>query len=406
MSKIDPNLLKIGDAAELLGVTRRTIYRWIWSGELQASKVGGIYFIRREDLDALINKGRTKKQIVNHEISPYVVCGSCNREIENENQIAGNCRQDDCEELICKQCWSLIIRNCRHHSPEEVIKQDNAWNAYLDGDYKLVITRGNARLQEINFIRRVKNRIQSINTLIHPTSGQALVITDWDSYRVEGDDRVSIMKGMGRVTLDEDTTRQIPLNSWVKWDIQNHILKSEMPLQIYIQSICRTEGMVQKGYDVEPLGEDELISILTKIVDNTEIDQCAAIVVIASPTGWDNSAINLITNYYQRLPFSMNQMVVYLFDMMSGELIYNLNEQRARRYVEILSPFSRDEEVSQAIVAIEKVLREYKSINLKIAKELYPYSIPVLKNAFEKLALKDNYYLKNISGIGLSLIRL
>jgi len=57
--KLSSDFLKINKAARYLGVTRRWVYRRIWSGDLPASKVGSLYFIRQQDLDALIEQGKS-----------------------------------------------------------------------------------------------------------------------------------------------------------------------------------------------------------------------------------------------------------------------------------------------------------------------------------------------------------
>ena len=41
------------EAAEYLGVSRQTILRWIWSGQLPAHRLGNKYYLRRADLDKM-----------------------------------------------------------------------------------------------------------------------------------------------------------------------------------------------------------------------------------------------------------------------------------------------------------------------------------------------------------------
>lgn len=42
----DPELVSPSEAAHALGVTRRTVYRWLKSGELDGRKIGGVWRIR------------------------------------------------------------------------------------------------------------------------------------------------------------------------------------------------------------------------------------------------------------------------------------------------------------------------------------------------------------------------
>lgn len=49
-----PMVYSITDAMQLLGVSRNTVMRLIYNGHLPAIKIGTIYRIRKEDLQALL----------------------------------------------------------------------------------------------------------------------------------------------------------------------------------------------------------------------------------------------------------------------------------------------------------------------------------------------------------------
>jgi excisionase family DNA binding protein len=52
-------LLDIATVAAYLGVTERTVYNKVRAGELPASKVGRLWRVRRSDLDAWLDRGRS-----------------------------------------------------------------------------------------------------------------------------------------------------------------------------------------------------------------------------------------------------------------------------------------------------------------------------------------------------------
>jgi excisionase family DNA binding protein len=55
--------LTVAQAAEYLGVSERTIERWIWNGQLKPSKPGGDYgkcHLKPADLDDLMEKSRAR----------------------------------------------------------------------------------------------------------------------------------------------------------------------------------------------------------------------------------------------------------------------------------------------------------------------------------------------------------
>ncbi len=47
----------VTQTAAALGVSRPTVYGWIVSGKLRATKVGGLRFVTRESIDALLTGG-------------------------------------------------------------------------------------------------------------------------------------------------------------------------------------------------------------------------------------------------------------------------------------------------------------------------------------------------------------
>ena len=55
---MEKHWLKIAEAAEHVGVSRMTVYRWIRQGKLPSHKVGGIVRVKLEDVDKLLEEGR------------------------------------------------------------------------------------------------------------------------------------------------------------------------------------------------------------------------------------------------------------------------------------------------------------------------------------------------------------
>ena len=48
---LPPRWLTIQEAADILRVSTRTIRKWIKAGELQAKKIGGVWRIRRKEVE-------------------------------------------------------------------------------------------------------------------------------------------------------------------------------------------------------------------------------------------------------------------------------------------------------------------------------------------------------------------
>lgn len=51
----------LGEVSKMLQLTRRTLYNYILSGQLKATKIGKFYRVQHKDLQELIETGSNKK---------------------------------------------------------------------------------------------------------------------------------------------------------------------------------------------------------------------------------------------------------------------------------------------------------------------------------------------------------
>lgn len=56
--KVETEFLRVADVCEMLSLNRRTIYSFIAREQLRATKLGGQWFIRSSDVEALIGDAR------------------------------------------------------------------------------------------------------------------------------------------------------------------------------------------------------------------------------------------------------------------------------------------------------------------------------------------------------------
>jgi excisionase family DNA binding protein len=402
----DPDLLKIADAARYLGVTRRTIYRRIWKGDLPASKVGGLYFIRRQDLEALLIRGRTKPAQTEAETSPTLKCQTCFRDLESDEQIAELCATEGCENLICDRCWAEDLRHCIRHIPNKIHKLKQAENAFQQGQLDVYLTSRRARLQEINIIQRIQGRVEQIDTFIHPQTEEVTTVSDFKEYCNQGDERATLMQLMGKMILDKNTSSQMPLNAWVCWDLPKEKRQQGLPLRIQAQVISRLAKMLRDGFDSLPLDEDDLVQRLLKLGEIAQTDQVVNLVVLAASTGWDAEARMVIQGKSPGKAFVHQNLLVYLFDMQTRELIYNLNDPRLQGYTDLFAPLLPEEEINEAINLIEKQFITHDSLSLAQAGQSLPFAESAIEKAFQRLAETGEYALTTVPEIGTALVRI
>jgi len=402
--------LKINDAARFLGVTRRWVYRRIWSGDLSASKVGGLYFIRRQDLEKLMEQGKTEGFVSETESkpSPALKCGYCFRLLASDSLIGDVCEAEGCEELICAQCRAEGIRFCVQH----VESRDEQWARVLEehraGKWPTLVRSSQARLREVNFIQRLQIRLASIDTVRHPLSEEILSVKKWDDFLREGDERSELMKLLNKAVLEKDWLDRNPLNTFARYHLPRGQEKGKqnLPLTVFAQVLSRSTCMLQKGYDTQPLGADELGVYLQQIGNRAQKDQEFTLAVLASSTGWDESARALIQGGDgSGSAFSHRWMLVYLTDLETRELIYNRSDSRTREYVDLFNPLLSGEEVEEVAQAVEREMGIYTSLTLQMALQSLPYPQRTIEKAFKLLASSGRYILTEVEGLGPAIVR-
>jgi excisionase family DNA binding protein len=415
--------LKIGEAARFLGVTRRTVYRRVWSGDLPASKVGGLYFIRRDDLKALLAQGRPISQDEQQPEAAPLKCSYCYRLLD-DSQIGLVCRAEGCDEPICSQCQAEGVQHCAQHSPTRADRLQDAQAAYARGEISLLLKSSSARLREISFLNRIHQRLARINTLLHPSTGDVLSIPDWDAILEKGDDRAEVLRLLGKVMMDDLLVSQAPLNGWMRYRLP--IPKGKLAagtLEVLVYVLSRLGSMVRDGFDTTPLAPEELTPLLLRLTEEAQRDRVARLVVLAATTGWDAPAREFIqgsqagssggsrpTTGSLSPAFSNRQVIFYLFDLQSGELIYNRKDDRSRRYAELFAPLLPSEEIEETIAAIQDELETHESLTLDQAEDALqsacmPSSPGILKQAFEKMAATGRFSVLEVPGYGLSIVR-
>lgn len=401
------NFLKINEAARYLGVTRRWVYRRISNGDLSASKIGGLYFIRKQDLEALIDQGKTDGSAKEKESAPMLKCGYCFRLLESDLQIGDVCEAADCEELICTQCRTEGVHFCVRHIESRSELWAQAMQDYRSGKWSVLVRSNQARLREINFIQRLQLRLASINTVRHPLSNEILTVKQWDDFMQEGDQRAELMKLMNKAVLENEWLSQYPLNASIRYYLPDTLDKprKNLPLVILAQVMSRARSMLQKGYDNQPLGVDELGASLQQIGSQAQKEQQFTLVILASTTGWDENARSLIQGGGgDGSAFSHRWMLVYLTGLETRELIYNRSDSRARDYVDIFNPLLYAEEVEEVAQAVEREMGIYNSLTLQLAVEILPYSAKLIEKAFEHLATSGRYALTEVENLGQAIV--
>jgi len=98
------NLLTLDEAAEVLGVDYKTVYRLVRSGKLVAGKIGRVYRISPDDLKAYFESTKPQKPVALQGLR----CSVTGKTIVSELDIGG--RDPETGEPICVEAWEALHR--------------------------------------------------------------------------------------------------------------------------------------------------------------------------------------------------------------------------------------------------------------------------------------------------------
>jgi len=403
------NYLKIDEAARFLGVSTRWVYRRIWSGELPASKIGGLYFIDRDRLKALLAAPQTgpaaNPPLASQVSPPLLKCSVCLHLLGSDEQIGAVCQAQGCEKLICADCLANGVHYCPEHSPTREQRLAQAEESRRRGELAVLVRAVDARLLELNFLNRLQSRITGFANLIHPQTGELLHIEDWPAALERGDERGEVMRLMGKVVLDSKALAQQPLNAYLHYRLPPQKKQRGGPVDIRIQTLSRLPAMLADGFDSQPLQADELAFWLDGLTEADQASPAFKLLALAAVSGWSAAARRRVQGETTGEAFMHPQALVYLFDLQTGELIYNRADERARRYAELFIPLLPSEELAEAARAIEAELLTYQSLTLDYAGQVLPFARDLLQRACEELAASGRYSLVEVPEYGLAIVR-
>lgn len=97
-------LLTLQEAAVILGVDYKTVYRLVRSGQLVAGKIGRVYRISPVDLNAYFESTKPQKPVALQGLR----CSITGKSIVSELDIGG--RDPDTGEPICVEAWEALHR--------------------------------------------------------------------------------------------------------------------------------------------------------------------------------------------------------------------------------------------------------------------------------------------------------
>lgn len=408
--------LSIKDAAEYLGVEYKTVYRLVKQGELPAGKVGGVYRIRREDLEAYFEAQIARTVAESKEKGPATPseaalrCGRCFRLISDFERCGGPCEAPGCEELLCQACWRKGEHLCRHHMPSREDRLAQALTDLAAGRLLRVVRAVQARQRETSFIARFEQKVLGIAMLQHPLTGEILRFTDdhWGRVHQVSDQQERLLQLLGAGYLEQKVLDTFPLGPVSRFPIDERSLgrrEPSRPLLIEARCLSHLETMVEQGFDTEPFGIEELIPTLQKASETAQEQNMATILALASTSGWDQECVTYISSSAEGRSFYHRLLMPYLVDLHTGTLHYNAADERMTAFADLFKlPL-----VTEQVLAIMEHIRRELVVRSGLAATEIVQTLRVdrtlVERAFQRLADEGNCRLQQDDELGLVILR-
>jgi len=411
--------LTLEQAAERLGVEYKTVYRLVRSGVIPAGKIGRIYRIRDEDLEAYFER---QKLLVADQAKRTGLpaleglrCGACDKPILSELSVGGKCGA--CGREICQACWTIRkIRLCgahpagqqqrgTGHGPTDHLKaaqrpvRKNApvatreqVIARLRAEGKPVVGVDEARLAEETFLRSFGQRLEEVEELLDPLSGLAIPLRKARvRHEVEAPARTHDPLPGNRVSRFV-----LRIGGWGK---------SKGCLVLEGRFLSRTDVLRTDGYDAEPIGEADLEAYLNDLVAEAKGNDCFRVAMIASPTGWTGAAAAMVSGRSRSKGFRDRRVGVVLCDLHADEVFIDEGDQRLWPFWPVVAPAAYTEKVKQCVGGIRDKLARKDSLSLADAARVCKADPSWARAAFSELERTGEFTVDELPDLGLVISR-
>lgn len=392
----------IKDVAAYLDVEYKTVYRLVRKGEIPAAKVGGVYRIRKGDVDAYIERQQVRV-LASEASTPSddVKCTACRRLLTDSSQIGGLCSAEGCDHPICTSCWERDgIRYCDQHRPLRRDQLTDARARLAAGEIPLLVTALEARQRELGFISRFDHKVRRIAKLRHPLYNRVLQpSTSWLEQHVAMDDSRRLMQLLQTGYLSEEAERGLPVNPLSRYVLPESG-SNEPGLIIEAQVRSHLPVMVRQGFDTRPATMAELLQVLERSIELAESRDVACLVGIAATTGWTPDAEAYIEGASEGRSFFHEQVLPCLIDLHDMQMIYRAEDQRIVPLVSLFEPYLPEEKVSQVVDYVKRELLTSHGVSVEEVTAAMEIDRKRVREAFDRLLDQGGYRLEEIPSVG------
>ena len=392
--------LSIREASQYLGVEYKTLYRVVLSGRLPASRVGGIYRIKREDLDRYLDEQKFTTK------GNFPICGRCHRIIRSPELTGGRCQHAACEALLCRTCWSdEQDRYCLDHKKSAELRLAEAQQRLAKGEITILLTAAAAREKELNFIGRFDQRVRQLREVISPIDGRQLHIKSWEDIHEEHSEEESVVVShMSNISTTGRST-VLPRNLRSVYTLFSDRKAKQGGFVLEAAFFSHIRAYSEDGFDSKPASHAELVWLLEQTISSAKNYGALFIVGFGSPTGWTPEAREVISGEGTTRGFSSLYISPCLIDLTDNTLVFNPSDNRVKPFVNLFSGDLDEEVIHRVMDFVETKLISRDSQTLREVVEATGTNAALVKEAFARLKQRGGYTLSQLDNLGLTILR-
>ncbi len=276
-------------------------------------------------------------------------CAACGKPMLSKLSSAGTC--EVCGASICSACWRAgKVRRCRAHAapaaspppvardlprdPAEVVEQKPA---PAQAATLPAVSAADAELAEETFFRVVENALAEVSEVVDPVRQAVISVGDFSQRRTRraADDDSS---AAGAVS---DASRRAgihgPSGDRMVYEVrQRGLWKTTARVVVEARSVLHAGRFAAEGYDDQPVAATELESLLNRIARQAADEKTWRLVILASPTGWTDEALQMASGAGPR-PFRDRLVSVVLYDRDRARFRWAETDERLAAWREAFS---------------------------------------------------------------------
>jgi hypothetical protein len=258
------------------------------------------------------------------------------------------------EELAHKEAELKTEREGLEYDKREVEERLEKLKEILEGgEVKRFVTSDVAKIQELNYVSRFDVKMIGLpRTVYDPIERKEWKIRA-SSYHHKFNDVDSILNTVKRDY--EEVMMKLPLNLRSRYVVTEKKYKlfgkEETKVILEAAALGHLRDYAENGFDTRSVTLSELLSVLTRYIDNAELGNYFHVLGIASVTGFDKKVFEHLNSGEFHKNFVSMYVSLCLVDLETGEVFYNESDERIKAYIDLFKPMFDAEKM--------RAIREY-----------------------------------------------